>query len=539
MTGQFLKAATSYDAATANGAVSHSTSGSSILDYFYKCGSYRQRDYSQVAGDVSSILAEDSLLGLKTVFYNRLISRKPKTLNGESTETIQKGQGNKDEFVKSLKYLESSRPELLYKNLWLVPVIGCWKDLWYDSPVSGFHHYVNTDQVYALVRNGLSSDYHRALIAKYLPQIRSRKKLTNDRLRRLNDWAKGLCEYLGWTERDYRKFKSDPNNSAHLWQRQMCANLWKDIDFNAISGKALFKLVNGKAISKHGLEKKVLKWLDSQDTVKFTGYPYELYKSARSNSNRSLVQTHTFNKQFEGLLNKAREGSSELLKKGVLCAVDTSGSMSFTVDRTSNTTALDVCVGLGIYFSALLEGHFKDHVIAFSDQSKFHKLTGKFCDRVDQMQRQGWWMGSTNFQSVIDEIVRVRQQNPSIPVEEFPQVLLVVSDMQFNPCGSYYSRTNKRDAKTNYEVSMAKLEAVGLPKMTVIWWNVSAYGKDVPNKLDDEGVVLISGFDPTIVSTLLGAEQVVDAATGEVRKPTPYEAMLQCLDQSVLNKLAV
>ena len=40
-------------------------------------------------------------------------------------------------------------------------------------------------------------------------------------------------------------------------------------------------------------------------------------------------------------------------------------------------------------------------------------------------------MGSTNFQSVVDEIVRIRKSNPNIPLEDYPSTLLVVSDMQF------------------------------------------------------------------------------------------------------------
>lgn len=88
---------------------------------------------------------------------------------------------------------------------------------------------------------------------------------------------------------------------------------------------------------------------------------------------------------------------------------------------------------------------------------------------------------------------------------------------------------------------MSKLAAVGLGKMSLVWWNVNGYGnKDVPNKMDDEGVVLISGFDPAIASAVLkGTEMTVDKETGIQRQKTPYEVMIECLDQEILNQVKV
>jgi hypothetical protein len=191
-----------------------------------------------------------------------------------------------------------------------------------------------------------------------------------------------------------------------------------------------------------------------------------------------------------------------------------------------------VCLGLGIFFSSLIEGAFKDHVVMFDSVSKMIKLTGSLCDKVDQLRKQPVAWGGTNFQSVIDNIVRVRKHNPQIPVEDYPGVLLVVSDMQFNPTGN---------DNTNYEEAMRKLAAVGLPKMTIIWWCVNAYGKDVPSKMDDAGTVLISGMDGSVVSLILEceSEKVVDKETGEQRKLNPLEMMKIALDQEILNFLEV
>jgi len=286
-------------------------------------------------------------------------------------------------------------------------------------------------------------------------------------------------------------------------------------------------------ITRHNLEKKYLAWIKKQPVAKFNGYPYELYQAAKV-SGRSLAQKYTYDAQFNQLIETAKKDvDNKLLEKGVLCALDTSGSMGSTYWGVSEgqPQPIDVCVGLGIYFSSLLKGAFADHVIMFDNTSRMLKLQGSFCEKVDQITAQGWAMGGTNFQSVIDEIVRVRKLRPEIPVEDYPEVLLVVSDMQYNATGTL---------ETNYEMIKRKLAKVGLPPMTCIFWQVNGrHTQDVPARFDEPGIVLISGFDGSIVTSILGCEDVIDQKTGEKRKPTPAEVMEKALDQEILNRLRV
>lgn len=538
---QFIKQMQKHDSLTWNLAISNSTSGSTLLDYFGKAGSYRGRSFEEVFADMSSIFAEDPLNALRVMFYNRMVTRKPKGFNNEC-DTLHKGQGNKHEFICSLNWLHNNHPEWLYKNLWLIPIVGRWSDLWYFSPVTQLSLSINREEVYKLVKAGLKSEYHRGLIAKHLPKIRSRRHTKNQRHVYLSEFARGLCAYLGWSEADYRHFKSSPEHTAHLWQRQACTGDWDDIDFKLISGKALFNLLSRKGkdgknpVERHGLEQKYLAWIKSQPVAKFTGYPYELYKKARTTS-RSLIQRYTFNSQFEGLLEKARESvPKELLDKGVLCALDTSGSMSSTYEmggiQDSGIAPIDVCVGLGLYFSNLIEGYFKNHVVMFDSESRFLKLNGEFCDQVDQIAKEATAWGGTNFQSVIDEIIRVRRQNPDIPVEDFPKILLICSDMQWNATGTF---------ETNYEMLMRKLSSVGLPPMVCIWWQCNGqFTGDVPSLATDVGAYMISGMDGAIITSILGGlEEKIDEITGEKRQLNAQEMMEKCLDQEILKKIVI
>lgn len=526
---KFLDATKSYNTFTENGALSHSTTKSAILDYFGKSGTYRGRSLQDVYADVSAAWGESPDLTLKVIFYNRIITRKAKGFGEDLVvEKVQRGQGARDEFRKAIGWVAKYHENTWARNAWLIPVVGCWKDLWHEDTIDVFNH----KAVYSLIESGLQSETMAPLVAKYLPRIRSANKTKTEYHRKLNYFARGFCSFMGISERDYRLIKSNQEFVAHQFQRDMSANRWDVLNFSKISGKALFNLVNlhgrdkQSALQRHDQEDRYTKWLEKQPVAKFTGYVYELYKATNTGLNKA--QKMTIDKQFEGLLELARKDNGGI-KGNVWCALDTSASMTW--EKVSpGVRPLDVCLGLGIYFSSLNEGAFKDHVIAFSSSSQVAKLSGTFTDKVSQVNRLNA-MGSTNFQSVIDQIVRIRKKKPSIPVEDYPKTLLVVSDMQFNVVGN-----NK---KTNYEVAMKKLEAVGLPRMQIIWWYVTGRGKDFPSQLDDEGTTIMSGFDGAAVQLILGGEEVVDKEIGKKSKPTPWESMLMALNQEVLQPIKI
>ena len=519
MSNKFINSLYSYDTLTENGALSHSNSGSELLNYFAKAGTYRDRHSDNIYSDLVQMWTESPMLTLQVIFYNRLISRKIK--GAVSTESVQKGQGNRSEFRKCLEWLSTNHPEILYKNLWLVPMVGCWKDLWHAELVE----VLDRAQVYQLIERGLADEYQRDLLAKYLPRIRSKSNIKRVYHQELNKFAFGLLKYLSWTPTQYRKFKSSGN--AHVFQRQMGANEWNELDFNAIPGKALSQVVNnfGKdkktTLKRHGIEERFVSWMKEQPTAKFTGYVYQLMDQLGEKP--SISQKITADKQFEGLVELAKK-DGQILRENIWCALDTSGSMKMPV---ADTSAYNICISLGIYFSTLNEGAFADQVIMFDVESRIKKLSGSFTEKLKQIQRAKTAWGNTNFQSVIDEIVRVRLQDPSVPVTDFPTTLIVVSDMQFDSGG---------DTQTNYELAMHKLAEVGLPKINIVWWMVTGRGHDFPNKMDDQGVMMLGGFDGSIISLLLG-EKSIQKAAPQLQAITPYEAMLKALDQEILKEL--
>jgi hypothetical protein len=144
--------------------------------------------------------------------------------------------------------------------------------------------------------------------------------------------------------------------------------------------------------------------------------------------------------------------------------------------------------------------------------------------------------GGTNFQSAVDEIIKIRQQHPEIPLEEYPTTILVVSDMEFNPSGGW---RNYRGQPTNYEYSVKSLKTVFpeefVDNMQFIWWACASKRKqDFAATINDNGCYFFSGFDGSIISMLMNEDAVKDEVTGEVRRPTAEELVAKALNQEIL-----
>jgi hypothetical protein len=546
---------------TENGAVSNSSSGLALVDQFGKAGAHRGRDLKTVWVEQAQIWGENPTDSVKFIYYLRLVTRKTKGFEeSELVTKVQSGQGARDEAFKRLLWVAKYHPDTFYKNLWLIPLVGSWKDL-FTLMAIGWEEklpILDHNKVFELLEKGLNDSNNKALVLKYMPSIKANSKCKTERAKTLNGLAKGFASYLRLTPEEYRKFKA--TGEAHRFQRLIAAGLYDQIKWNEIPGKALFNLIKGKFLEKHNLTSSYEAWLDTQPVAKFTGYVHELGHQVKTEGTKiSRIKKKTYDKQFSGLIELAKKNEGGI-KGNVWCALDTSGSMT-NGSSVDGVTPIEICLSLGIYFSTLNVGTFHKHVIMFDSVSKVAHLKGdSFVDQYQSIQRDA--MGSTNFQSVIDEIVRIRKTNPSIPVEDYPETLLVVSDMQFDPSGrnSYYgsnmyvnqynrftgqmervpSTNGPTDSISNYEMAMKKLADVGLPKIKIIWWDCVGRKSDVPSTISDEGTTLISGFDGSILTLLLGGEQTIkDSVTGKVREKTMEEKVQDALNQEILSQITL
>lgn len=537
----FLSALTSKDCYTENGALSNSSTGSALIDQFGKAGNYRGRIYTDVFNEQSLIWDENAELALRFPFYLRLITRKTKINNNNVTEKPQSGQGARDESFKRLLWIAQNHPEQFYNNIWLLPIVGSWKDVWTIMylDITLNLNVVNHEVMFTLLAQGMKLGEHVELIKKFMPRIKSGSKCTTEWTKTTNKLAKEFADFMAWSYADYNKFKA--SGTAHEFQKLMCSKQYDKINWNLIPGRALSLISSSKFLENHSLTQKYEEWLMEQPVAKFTGYAFDLAKIYRKynqydwyNKNKNSMPSHvrmTLNKQFEQLLALGKENGA--IKGNVWCALDTSGSM--TALTSAGVSALDVCVSLGIYFSSLNEGSFNKKVIMFDSTSRVKQLSGDFCDMMSQVPMNA--MGCTNFGSVCDEIVRIRREHPEIPLEEFPTTLLVVSDMQFNACNrSYdYNKHTWVEETSNYDDAKRKL-AEAFPQEFVdnfkfIWWDCISRKGDFPATMNDGGAYFFSGFDGNINTTLLGGNmpQKKDGTA-----PTMEEVVNAALSQEIL-----
>ena len=375
-----------------------------------------------------------------------------------------------------------------------------------------------------------------------MPRIKSKSKLTTHWNTITNDLAKEFSSFAGISYKEYNKTKS--SGTAHTFQKLICSRNYDALNWNLIPGRALNLLVTSKFLDNHNLKKKYVEWIMSQPVAKFTGYPFELAKKLREsiggyisygygrNREVPIEIKHTLDCQFKGLVEKAEADGK--ITENVLVGLDTSGSMGRGVSGINGVTCEDIASSLAVFFANLNKGAFHNKIMMFDNTSYAYDLPSEsFCENI--MTLPSVPCGGTNFQSLIDELIKIRRQNPEIPLEDYPTTILVVSDMQFN-------QTNWRSRKeedTNHEVGVKKLRAAfpneWVDNLKFIWWDCASARKTFETTALTSGSYFFSGFDGNIISLLLGESTVVDEKTGKVRNLTAEELVVKALSQEILS----
>ena len=533
---------------TENGAVTNITTNSALVDQFGKAGNFRGRAIAEVFNEQAQIWNENAEAALRFPFYLRMVTRKVKVNADNETDKVQSGQGARDESFKRLLWVALEHPEAFYNNVWALPLVGSWKDLWtlmfYD--IKENTKCLNQKAIFEVIAQGMLCDTHVDLIKKYMPRIKSQSKCKTEWTTITNNLAKAFANQMGISYKEYNKMKA--SGKAHDFQKLICSRNYKDLNWNHIPGRALNLLVSSKFLSNHNLREDYTQWILKQPVAKFTGYVFELAKRLREargsrwsygrNTNIPIELKHTLDAQFKGLVDKARDGGK--ITENVWCCLDTSGSMNQQVTGLKDIYCSDIATSLALFFADLNSGPFHNKVIMFDNVSTPHDMVGEsFCDRIMNLPSVG--CGGTNFQSAVDEIIKIRKAHLEIPLEQYPTTVLVVSDMEFDPSNRHLYGGSLRNQETNFEYSKNALKEVFpeefVDNMKFIWWDcVARHGvTHFEGRSVEPGCTFLSGFDGSIITALLGETKVVDEKTGEVRQMTAEELVAKALSQEILN----
>ena len=522
-----------------NGALKLTSTGDPFVDQFGLISQYRQlRPYSSISKDMQELWNIDPMYTLKLLFYIRLITRKVKFSNGTETSKVQKGAGLRHEAFMRMLWLAVNHSDVFYKNLPLFITIGSWKDIIqlmsYDLQYHGWDNKVlDFDKMSDFILAGLENPNTCNLVKKFLPTIKAKSKCKTlesqaDTIigkfltHKLFDGGEFSPKLHSKNYHLYRKLKS--SGTAHEWQ-QMISRSQFNIDFSKVHGRALALLVSGNYLKNHNLEKDYENWIKKQPVAKFTGFVYELFKGLNLNS--PLYKKYTIDKQFENLIQTAKEGSST--ESSFIVARDTSGSMSSNV-KGLNISSNDVAKSIALYFSYLLKGKFANSYIEFDRKTELKYWEGN-SPSDKYLRNTSCAYGNTNFLSIATLFIEIYKHTP---IEKFPTGLIAISDGEFDSYG-------KDKCKTTFQLFKDRLLKAGFPKDYVDNFKIVLW--DIPNAFysfdeirpkfesyaDTPNFFYMGGLDPAGITFLLG---------GEVNKSipkTPRELFETAMNQEIMD----
>jgi hypothetical protein len=390
---------------------------------------------------------------------------------------IRGGAGERELFRTSLKYLASNNFPTLYNILPKIPEVGRWDDLFV------LHNTQYWNEVVKMVGNALSEG--NGLCAKWMP--------------RKGTIAEALRTGLGMSPKQYRKTLV---NLTKVVETQMCANKWEEINYEHVPSKATQIYKN--AFKRHTPEKynAYLSSL-SKGTAKINAgavYPYEII--------RQVNEPQLMEAQWKAQPDYVPEGIS------FLPIIDCSGSMGYLVYQAPKVQPLEVAISLGLYLSERNKSIFKNMFVTFSANPQFQYVKGNLRDRMKQMSTAEWGM-HTNIQAVFDKLLDLAVKNRVDP-KDMPTHMIIVSDMQFDRCCNN---------NNNQKQIMKQFKDAGYVAPILVFWNVNDHGNK-PVTEQRENTVLVSGFSPSIMKTLLKAD---------VESITPIAQMMETLMQERYN----
>ena len=482
---------------TENGAVTHKTTKSDLLDMFAMGAAMRTRSDEDVILMFRKAFKENPVYALKCLFYIR---------------DVRGGQGERRFFRVVMKDLAKFDTAAARRNLKFVPEFGRWDDLYVfvGTPLEADALQIMKDQLALDVECKTPS-----LLAKWLKS----ENTSSVESRRLGNITR---EFFGMSHKQYRKTLSILRERINVLERLMSEGRWDEIEFDKIPSKAGMKYKN--AFARHDLERakneNVQTYADfAKDTTKTVNakalYPYECVHQALNimgnQQGWSSRGNHVALDDTQRLMtNKYWDNLADYFNGATfngIALVDTSGSMS--------GTPIEVAISLGLYCAEKNQGAFANHFISFESNPHWIETAGvDFCDKVYRITGAEWG-GSTNVEAAMDLILNVAKQN-GCSQDEIPQNLVIISDMEFNYCvtSNNYGRGNVND--TLFEKIAAKYRANGYEMPHVIFWNVNARQANIP-MLGNGNVSFVSGFSPSIFETIMSGK-------------TGYDLMMEKLD---------
>ena len=298
-----------------------------------------------------------------------------------------------------------------------------------------------------------------------------------------------MHKYLGVSAGVFRRRLTSMSNTV---EQKMCANEWDNIQYSQVPSVAGKRYVG--AFRKHDgvrYDSYIASVMEGNEKINASVlFPSDLV--AKVLCDHDIL---AYNAMWKNLPNYM-EGCTER----ILPVCDVSGSMT--------GQPMEVSIGLGLYISERNEGPFKDLVLTFSESPQFHKISGMtLSERAHNLRQADWGMNTDlnkTFNVLLDRAIAGK-----VAQEDMPTKLLIISDMEFDEaCGN---RTNFDSIKNMYE-------QWGYQMPAIIFWNVNGRLGNVPVKANTPNTALVSGYSPSILTSILGGKDL-----------SPYSVMMETI----------
>ena len=468
---------------TANGALTHKTTKSDLLDMFAMGGSYRRRSEDDVILLFKKAYEENPAYALKCLFY---------------LGDVRGGQGERRFFRVCMKWLAGHDVEAARRNLKHIPEYRRWDDLYafVGTPLE--------NEAFAFMKNQLALDVQSktpSLLAKWL-------KSENTSSKESRDLATKTRKAFGMNHKQYRKTLSILRERINVLERLMSVGKWDEIEFDKIPSRA--GLIYKNAFARHDIERMregaTQSYADfAKDTTTKVNAkvlnPVDIADKIFRNYRACEIDRLMFDKYWTNLKNYYN-GKEE----NGIAVVDVSGSM--------RGQPMNAAVSMGAYIAERGKGPFKDHFITFSGDPHLVRFEGvDIFDKFHRAERADWGQ-NTNIEATLNLLLNTARKN-NCTKEEIPTRLYIFSDMEFDDCvcigdpfsGMWGGRDTITIGDANatfFEKAKKQWANYGYKLPQIVFWNLNATHEN--NPAIGEGFSYVSGFSMNMVENILSGK---------------------------------
>ena len=466
------------------------------------------------------------------------------------TRDIRGGKGERDLFYVFFDELYKQQPLVAGLLVPLIPTYGCWRDMWElatNVPALAETIYAHTKTVFEsdvdLLNKGECAKM--SLLAKWLPREKSAT------------WpglAEELCTAIYGPRtktKVYRQQVSALNRALKTVEVNMCEGTWSSIVPTAVPGRNLklhmkaFLNVGKDGEPRSTIEDRVvcrqhfLEFIEGLKSGKTQAkgahvvYPHEVVEQMLKHrySVYRMMELEQRNEIdiLQGIWDSIRceaEKSAAAFKKMVpLC--DFSGSMDGRPKLVS--------LALGILISEINHSAFRDHILTFDSVPTWHSFKGRtnLFDKLKSVHDLGQGLSTDFYKAcrlIIDKMVAGR-----VPIGEEPTDLIVLTDMGWDEASRPTPGcTDRKNSSGPWKPQVQRIRdefreagqalypgSSGWTVPRIIVWNLRAEFKDFQAKAADDGVLVVSGWSPSVLKAL---------QTGTIENMSPLAGLRSILD---------